>query len=269
MSQVQQQAFSLVESLAQELSAKDLRLPSLPEVVVRIRNALANPDFHIDQLARIVGTEPALVGTILTMANSSAFRRTGKETTDLRVAISRVGAGMVQTAATTFALRQLRASAEFKAAEPLLAPEWQRTGRAAAAAYLVAQASGAVKPDEALVVGLIHNIGRIYLLSRAPQYPELFSSPDDLAELVDQWHAEVGKAIVESWSLPADVAEAVGRQHVPGDEEETPPMVDVPDGRRLDRGVGESGTGGRSREARHACRLRPPVAGCRAPRYDR
>lgn len=230
MSQTQQQAFSLVQSLASELSDGDLRLPSLPEVAVRLRNALSTPDFSVDQLARLIGSEPALVGSILTMANSTAFRRSGKETTDLKVAISRIGAGMVQTAATAFALRQLRDSADFKRVEHLLAPEWRRAARTAAACYLVAQMSRVTKPDEALVVGLIHNIGRIYLYSRAPQYPSLFASKDELEELVAGWHANVGKAIVESWNLPEEVSEAVARQ----DGADTSPVAEADDGDAAD-----------------------------------
>ena len=222
-----EEAFSLVKDLAAELSAGELHLPSLPETVVRIRNALSSQDFSITELARLVSAEPALVGGILTMANSFAFRRSGKETTDLQVAISRIGAGMVRNVATAFALRQLRARAEFKCVEHLLAPEWARSTRAAAVTYLVAQRSRAVKPDEALVLGLLHNIGRIYLYSRSPQFPELFQSQEKLDELANAWHPSVGKAIIESWHLPDDVAEAVGRQNEVDAGEDCPPMVDV------------------------------------------
>jgi HD-like signal output (HDOD) protein len=227
MTQTQQQGFTLVSGLAKELTKGELHLPSLPETVVRIRNALSKPDFTIDELARLITSEPALVGSILTMANSVAFKRSGQETTDLKIAVSRIGAGMVQTAATTFALKQLRDSKNFKEVEHLLAPEWARTSRTAATAYLVGQRSRRVKPDEALVVGLIHNIGRIYLLSRAPTYPELFQSPEAIAQLLDSWHAGVAKAIVEFWHLPAETALAVELQ---GDIETDPerhPMVPV------------------------------------------
>lgn len=222
-----EEAFSLVKDLAAELSAGELHLPSLPETVVRIRNALSKQDFSIEELARLISAEPALVGSVLTMANSFAFRRSGKETTDLQVAVSRIGAGMVRNVSTAFALRQLRASAEFKCVEHLLAPEWARSTRAAVATYLVAQRSRAVKPDEALVLGLLHNIGRIYLYSRSPQFPELFASQEKLNELADAWHANVGKAIIESWHLPENVADAVGRQNEIDSGEETPPMVDT------------------------------------------
>jgi HD-like signal output (HDOD) protein len=212
MAQAQQTGFTLVSGLAAELTKGDLKLPSLPEVVIRIRNALAQPEFTIEELARLVTPEPMLVGTILTMANSFGSRRGGNETTDLEIAISRIGAAMVQTAATTFALRQIRDSAGFKEVQHLLAPEWACASRTAAAAYLVAHKSRAMKADQALILGLIHNIGRIYLFSRAPRYPELFAAPDQVAFLLDSWHAGIGKAIVESWKLPAEMALAVERQ---------------------------------------------------------
>lgn len=227
MTQTQQQGFTLVSGLAAELTKGELHLPSLPETVVRIRNALSRPDFTIDELAKLITGEPALVGTILTMANSVAFRRSGQETTDLKIAISRIGAGMVQTASTTFALRQLRDSKSFKEVEHLLAPEWARTGRTAAAAYLVGQRSRLVKPDEALIVGLIHNIGRIYLLSRVPKYPALFETPSEIAKILDSWHAGIGKAIVEFWNLPAETAQAVELQDEIADDPAHPPMVAV------------------------------------------
>ena len=227
MSQTQEQGFSLVSGLAAELSKGDLKLPSLPESVIRIKNALSEPDFTVEELARLIRPEPSLTGSILTMANSVAFKRAGNETTDLKIAISRIGSGMVQTAATTFALRQLRESAEFKDVEHLLEPEWARATRAAAASYLVAQVSRKAKPDEAMVVGLMHNIGRIYLYSRAKKYPDLFSSPADVETLLGSWHASVGKAIVEHWNLPADAALAIERQDEISDEEDIAPMVNI------------------------------------------
>lgn len=227
MSQSQEQAFSLVSGLASELSAGNLELPSLPEAVVRIRNALSKPDFTVEELARIIQTEPTLIGSILTMANSVTFRRAGNETSDLKVAISRIGVGMVQTAATTFALRKLRESDDFKEVEHLLAPEWKRTAKTAATTYLVAQKTRALRPDEGLVVGLLHNIGRIYLFSRAPDYPELFETPEDRDEILSSWHANVAKAIVESWAIPSETIEAIARQDAIDDDEEAPKVYSV------------------------------------------
>ena len=227
MSATQQDAFTLVQGLAADLSAGEIRLPSLPRTVVRVRNALSKPDFSAAELARLVGAEPALAGAILSMANSMTFRRAGRETTDLTVAISRVGAGMVQAAAMSFALRQLRAGAAFKQVEHLLAPEWRCSARVAAACFALARASRRAKQEEAMVVGLIHNVGRIYLYSRAADYPTVFDSEDSLHALVEHWHPGVARAIVESWQLPAEAAEAVAHQEDASDAGNPFPMLDL------------------------------------------
>ena len=205
-------AFALVQELADELSKGEIQLPSLPRAVVRLRNELAKPGFDVPRLATLASTEPALAASILTMANSVTFRRAGKETLDLKIAIPRIGAGKVQALAVRFAMQQLKLHAELGRSRKLLEREWALGLRVAATCYLVAEKSRAVKPDEALIVGLIHNIGRIYLYSRADRHPAIFDTPVALQELVESWHSNVARAIVESWELPAEAAEAVGRQ---------------------------------------------------------
>lgn len=207
-----QQAFAIVQKLAAELSSGQVELPSLPRAVVRLRNELAKPGFDVPRLAKLAATEPALAGSILTMANSVAFRRSGSETLDLKVAIPRIGADKVQALVLRFATRQLSNGQDLGRGRKFLEREWAQGLRVAATCYLVAEHSRDVNPDEALIIGLIHNVGRIYLLSRADEHPALFDSPAILMELVESWHASVAQAIVESWSLPAEAAEAVAVQ---------------------------------------------------------
>ena len=76
-------------------------------------------------------------------------------------------------------------------------------------------------------MGLIHNIGRIYLLSRAPTYPELFASPEAIAQTLGSWHSGVAKAIVEFWHLPPETALAVELQDEIDNDPDRHPMVAV------------------------------------------
>ncbi len=208
----QSEAFAIVQKLAAELSGGQVDLPSLPRAVVRLRNELAKPGFDVQKLAQLAATEPALAGSILTMANSVACRRAGRETLELNVAIPRIGADKVQALAMRFAVHQLQGNRHLGRSKELLEQEWANGRRVAAACYMVAERNRQLNPDEAMIIGLIHNVGRIYLLSRADDYPTLFDSQEILMDLVNSWHASVAKAIVESWGLPAAAVEAVGSQ---------------------------------------------------------
>ena len=60
-----------------------------------------------------------------------------------------------------------------------------------------------------MIAGLLHDVGKFYILNRACLYQDLFVSEDALWDLVDQWHADIGAAILDSWDLPEDVRAAV------------------------------------------------------------
>jgi HD-like signal output (HDOD) protein len=75
--------------------------------------------------------------------------------------------------------------------------------------------------DEALFAGVVHDIGRFYLLSRVAKYPELQGEPVELASLVDAWHPAVGHAILVSLGAPDAVSEAVNRHE--DDDVRVPP----------------------------------------------
>jgi HD-like signal output (HDOD) protein len=61
-----------------------------------------------------------------------------------------------------------------------------------------------------MLAGLLHNVGKLYILARANRHGGLFSEPAALAHVMRDWHANVGKAIVENWGFPEHIAEAIG-----------------------------------------------------------
>ena len=79
----------------------------------------------------------------------------------------------------------------------------------AAVAYTLAKRVPGLDHDEAMLAGLVHDIGELYILKRAAEQPELLADTDALAELVADWHTGVGHAIVEAWGFPEPVATAV------------------------------------------------------------
>jgi HD-like signal output (HDOD) protein len=205
-------AFEFVRMLAGELSKAQVDLPSFPEIAIRVRRILSDPNASIEQVVRVVGSEPALSARLLRIANSASLNRSGRTVTDLRTAINRIGYNMVRSASMSFAMSQIRKSNRLQGLEHYLNDLWERSTLVAAFAYVLARTCTRVNPDEAMLTGMMHGIGKLYVLTRAIEHPELFANSATLDDIIKDWHASIGKAILENWDFPEATAEAVGEQ---------------------------------------------------------
>jgi HD-like signal output (HDOD) protein len=205
-------AFDFVRTLATELSGGNVDLPSFPEIAIRVRRILSDPTSSVEQVVRVVGSEPALAARLLRIANSASLNRSGRQVSDLRTAINRIGYNMVRSASISFSMAQIRNSNKLAGLEHHLTDLWQRSTMVAAFAYVLARNCTKVNPDEAMLTGMMHGIGKLYVLTRAIDHPELFASTETLNQIIDEWHASIGKAILENWDFSESMAQAVGEQ---------------------------------------------------------
>jgi putative nucleotidyltransferase with HDIG domain len=203
-------AFAFVSELAQEVSQGRVELPSFPDVAVRVRKVLADEDVANEQIARVVSSDAGLAARVFALANSAALNPSGRTISELKTAVNRIGHNNVRTAAVSFAIAQLRRATELKHLAKELEGLWQEATMVAALAYAVASRARGVNADESMLAGLMHNVGKIYILARSRRHDRLFNDPAALAQVMREWHANVGKAIVENWGFPEHIAEAVG-----------------------------------------------------------
>lgn len=203
----------LSQQLAADLATGKLELPSFPDIVIRIRQALADEDASFDKVARVVGSEPALAARMLRLANSVALNRSGNPVTDLKMAISRMGVNLVRTSALSFAMNQIRQSDTCQDFVDELGAIWERATLVAAVTHAVARRVPGVNEDEAMLAGLLHSVGKLYILLRAARYEGIAGDEGALAQIMVRWHAEIGAAILKGWALPDEICEAVAWQY--------------------------------------------------------
>ena len=204
------EAFAFVTELASELSWGTIDLPGMPDIAMRVRRALENENVSTEQIERIVGAEPVLAGRILQIANSAALNVTGSKVTDLRMAIARSGFAMVRTTAIAYAISQLRNQKELKGLEKPLAALWKRSTLVAAMCRALAPRISRTNPDAAMLAGLLHGVGELYILTRSKQHEKLFNDEAAYRTIIRDWHATVATAILENWGLDETIVEAVG-----------------------------------------------------------
>lgn len=220
-------AFAFVAELAQEVSQGRVELPSFPDVAVRVRKVLADEAVSNEQIARVVSSDAGLAARVFTLANSAAMNRGGRAVTDLKTAVNRIGHNNVRTAAVSFAIAQLRRAAELRHISKELEQLWHEATMVAALAYAVATRARGVNADESMLAGLLHNVGKIYILARAHRHAELFQDPPALAQVIRDWHANVGKAIVDNWGFPEHISEAIGEHENIDRQTGQPDVTDV------------------------------------------
>jgi HD-like signal output (HDOD) protein len=204
-------ALAFLAELATEVSKGTVNLPCFPDVVMRIRKALAAPDVSTTEIVKIVGTEPRLAARLLQAANSAAFNPAGKHLTDLRAAITRLGHRPVQSAAMSFAVKQLRLAPALRAISKPLNVLWEQSISVAAICQVVARRTR-VSPEEAFLTGLLHGIGRLYIMVRSVGKSDALYRDPSFVDMIASWHPAIGKAVLENWGFDDHMCEALGDQ---------------------------------------------------------
>jgi len=207
-----QSAFEFVQSLAAELSRGRIDLPTCPEVANRVQNALDVDDLSNTLVTRVIAADAGLAANVLAIANGKANVRGARKFTDLKLAVTRVGPDQVRSAALPYVMEKIRSARAHEYLSPDLSRLWERSTLVAAIARVLAVRTGAAAPDVALMAGLLHNIGSVYLLARSDKHQSLFRNPVTRDALMRDWQAPIGKAIAHNWGLADDIADAIGDQ---------------------------------------------------------
>jgi HD-like signal output (HDOD) protein len=209
-------AFVFVQALAAEASAGRIEIPCFPDVAIRIRRVLADENCDAGQVARVTSAEPALAAKLLHLANSAALNAARVRVTELKGAVARIGFSNVRTASLAYAMEQLRNAPALETLRQPLNSLWELSVNVASLAFVAARSWTRVSPDRALLAGLMHAVGRIYILSRSVEHPGLFADLDAYHQIERDWHATIAKIVLEGWEISPDIVTAVESFEGPG-----------------------------------------------------
>jgi len=217
-----------LQQLAEDLNSKNITLPSFPDVVVNIRTALEDPSCSSERLADVVRTDAVLVARLLMAANSAFHNRAGIEIVDLNLAISRLGFEVVRNTAITLAVEQIFNASQHAELRDSIKTIWSSSLSLASMCFVIAQNSNNLNADNAFLCGLLHEVGKLYILTRARDYPNLMGDTESLASVLEQWYASVGKSIVESWGFSDEIANSLEvDENLSDDQGAAATLVDV------------------------------------------
>ena len=201
------QRFQMLEDIAKELSG-EVVFPTYFDAVLRLRKVLQDPNETIGGIATAVSLEPLISAKLLHLANSVAFNPQGNQVVDLKSAVSRLGLNAVRSAALSIVMTQLLRAKGMASFADLTHKLWEHSIHTAAAARVLAREHTRFNADEAMLAGLIHDLGAFYMLYRATQYEELRERPDTVRYLIVQWHESIGISLLNALGLPEEIVNA-------------------------------------------------------------
>jgi len=199
----------LLSKLLDDINHNRISLPTLPEVAMKVRDVIEDPNSSAAKVAITIGADPVLSTKLLQVANSVMYRGS-TPIENLQNAIARLGTTVVKNIVTGIVMEQLYAK---KSANPdterRLKKLWLHSTKVAAISHVFARKFTKLKSDQAMLAGLIHDIGAIPIYTEAPRIPELKDNDELLESIVAKLHNLVGTTILDAWNFPQELIEVV------------------------------------------------------------
>jgi HD-like signal output (HDOD) protein len=195
-----------VSLVRNELAKNHLFLPTLPDVAIKIMNAVANEEISPKELATIILTDAAISARLIRVANSPQFRRSA-EISNVQTAVLRLGNKTIRMLVNSMITQQL-----FNPSSKFLEQEfkqiWELSKNVSAVSRSICSFAPHLDPNEAMLAGLVHQIGKLPILSmidQSPEFSEYKASPTLTTLLLEQAHAAVGKIVMDKLDFPANL----------------------------------------------------------------
>lgn len=193
----------LVDQIRDDVAHNRIHLPTLPEVALKVRDAVENDDADAHQVAEIVTGDPALSARLVQVANSPLYR--GRASIDnVQMAVTRMGLKLVKSLVVSLAMKQMF-QATSEALDKAFRKAWEDSVEVGAISRVLAQGVG-LEPEQAMLAGLIHNIGHLPILTKVDEMLGFEASAVLIDRLAEKLSPEIGCHILAEWNFTEALA---------------------------------------------------------------
>lgn len=191
------------QEIVDAIKADQLVLPTLPEVALRVRTEAEDPDSSLNSLGKVISNDPALSARVIKVANS-AFFRTSKDISDLKMALMRLGMEYTVNLSIGLAMEQM-----FQATSNIIDKRmrdiWQRSSEMAGICHILCANRTDLRPDQAMLAGLTYKIGALPILTFAEENPTLLKDSFSLDAVIKALYPAIGSVILKKWDFPQEI----------------------------------------------------------------
>src|SRR5690554_3094971 len=195
-----QQAF--LKILEHDITQDQLRLPTLPEVALRVEKTANNPGSSLHDLVQVIGRDPALSARMVRLANSAWLGRAVK-VENLQQALTRIGLCQVRSIVVGLAMEQLF-DAKNDIVRARLRQCWEESSALTAAVLILLKAYDGperLHQHTAALMAMTSQIGALPVLTLAEQHTSTFANPTFLNETIPLLAPSLNGLIMRAWSF--------------------------------------------------------------------
>jgi|JI7StandDraft_1071085.scaffolds.fasta_scaffold51200_2 HD-like signal output (HDOD) protein len=207
----------LMGYVQQDLLGGDAVFPTSFQLSLAIKEALNRPDVHVAEVARLLEAEPLVAAKLVHMANCYTFNPLGRTVYGVEQAVKRVGFNVARSVAIAIAVDQIKLMPSMAPYADLAHASWRRSVHVAALLRELARLEATVPPDEAMLCGLVSELGVFYLLLRAASVPAYAHDRERLHDLLRQHSPAVCSPLLASLGVPQDIVVALDTEPAAGD----------------------------------------------------
>jgi len=187
----------LGEQLRQDIADNHIQLPTLPEIALRVRDAVENEAADAHEVAELVTNDAALSARLIQVANSPLYR--GRVPIDnVQMAVTRMGLKLVKSLVISLAMKQIF-QATSDALDAAFRKVWETSIEVAAIARVLANNVAGLEPEQAMLAGLVHNIGCLPILTKLDELYGFEVDAGMLHDATETLSPDIGRLILEHW----------------------------------------------------------------------
>ncbi len=199
-----------------ELILQNYDIPAVPMVAVKVLKLIDNPATSVEELHKAIMADQALATRVLKVANS-AFYGVRHNIDTISEAISLMGFNTIRNLTLAVATREVYK--RFGIIEQKL---WEHSLGVSLASGIIASKFQMIKNEEAVVAGLLHDIGKVIMDNAEPErfamlthrvYEERVTYYDIEKDIFGFTHVEAGAILAEKWGFPETLCQVLKYHH--------------------------------------------------------
>lgn len=191
----------LLQSFSDHYESEALELPTLPEIAIKLRNAILQ-DISIADAVKIIQLDPVISAKLIEVANCPLYLSVIPAKSCF-TAISRIGLNATRNLVIALSLNHI-----FKTNSPLIKKHldniWKQSLYISTLSHVLATVTKQVNPEEALLAGLICDIGAVPFLNFAANLPKNYYTEADLKLALPHVKGPIGYKTLVEWGFPEE-----------------------------------------------------------------